>query len=119
MAFGIKRDELVAWKEKVRQGEIAFLTHYWYDERFPTMKTVTKVGCSNRAKLIRWGEKYNIPAKYIDNRSDYPHFDLFGERQIEILREENMIDQLNRFRRKDELREFKGEKSCTSSIEKA
>ena len=29
MAFGIKKDELNEWKSKVRNGEIAFLTHYW------------------------------------------------------------------------------------------
>ena len=27
MAFGIRRHELAAWKEKVKRGEIAFLTH--------------------------------------------------------------------------------------------
>lgn len=99
MAFGIKRDELLAWKEKVARGEIAFLTHYWYEERFPHCKTVTKVGCLDLEKLKEWGEKYNIPAKYIDNRSNYPHFDLFGDRQIEILRKEKMVEQLNRFKR--------------------
>lgn len=100
MAFGIKREELVAWKEKVQQGEIAFLTHYWYDPRFPDIKTVTKVGCSNLERLIQWGEKYNIPAKYIDDRSRaYPHFDLFGPRQIEILTSENKLEQLHRFKR--------------------
>ncbi|MCT8138278.1 hypothetical protein H1D32_11270 [Anaerobacillus sp. CMMVII] len=99
MAFGIKREELNAWKEKVKQGEIAFLTHYWYDPRFPEVKTVTKVGCANIDRLIDWGQKYQIPAKYIDDRSDYPHFDLLGERQIEILTKEQMLAQLQRFKR--------------------
>lgn len=43
MAFGTNRTELSAWKRAVRAGEIAFLTHYWLDDRFPGCKTVTKV----------------------------------------------------------------------------
>lgn len=97
MAFGIKRIELEKWKEKVRNGEIAFLTHYWLDDRFPNAKTVTKVGCGNIEKLIAWGKKYDIPAKYIDRRGSYPHFDLLGERQYEILKAENLLEQLKRF----------------------
>ncbi|MFC3885710.1 hypothetical protein ACFOU2_20430 [Bacillus songklensis] len=96
MAFGIKRGELQSWKEKVKRGEIAFITHYWIDERFPGMKTVTKVGCADIERLIQWGKKYGIPSRFIDNRSGYPHFDLLGERQIEILTEENLLDQLKR-----------------------
>jgi hypothetical protein len=99
MAFGIKREELMVWKEKVKKGEIAFLTHYWYDPRFPDIKSVTKVGCADLKRLIAWGKKHNIPAKYIDHRSDYPHFDLFGVRQVEILTNENMLEQLHRFKR--------------------
>ncbi|OIJ16801.1 hypothetical protein BKP37_04525 [Anaerobacillus alkalilacustris] len=99
MAFGIKREELIAWKEKVQRGEIAYLTHYWYDPRFPDCKTVTKVGCADLERLSNWGKQYNIPTKYIDNRSKYPHFDLLGIRQIEILTKENMLDQLSRFNR--------------------
>ncbi|MCY8098432.1 hypothetical protein MOB81_20475, partial [Bacillus atrophaeus] len=33
MAFGIHRGELNRWKEAVKSGEIAFLTHYWLDDR--------------------------------------------------------------------------------------
>ncbi|GAA3330754.1 hypothetical protein GCM10020331_084580 [Ectobacillus funiculus] len=89
MAFGIKRQELQEWKEKVKRGEIAFfLTHYWLDDRFPEMRTVTKVGCSDLDKLIKWGEAYGIPARALHHRSEYPHFDLFGERQIAILTKE-------------------------------
>lgn len=98
MAFGIKRQELQEWKEKVKRGEIAFLTHYWLDDRFPEMRTVTKVGCSNLDKLIKWGEAYGIPARALHYRSEYPHFDLFGERQIAILTKENMLQQLERFK---------------------
>ncbi|WP_028402977.1 hypothetical protein [Ectobacillus panaciterrae] len=97
MAFGIKREELQLWKEKVKKGEIAFITHYWLDERFPGMKTVTKVGCADLEKLAQWGEKYGIPSRAIDKRSEYPHFDLLGERQIEILTQENLLEQLKRF----------------------
>lgn len=99
VAFGIKREELITWKKKVTSGEIAFLTHYWYDPRFPDCKTVTKVGCSDLDKLKKWGMKYNIPEKYIDNRSGFPHFDLFGQRQMDILASENMLEQLSKFKR--------------------
>ncbi|WP_096200610.1 hypothetical protein [Bacillus sp. FJAT-45350] len=98
MAFGIKRKELLDWKLRVKNGEIAFITHYWIDERYPNITTVTKVGCSNIEKLSKWGEKYNIPSHRIHHRKDYPHFDLLGERQVKILKEENMLQQLNRFR---------------------
>ncbi|KOO46666.1 hypothetical protein [Priestia koreensis] len=97
MAFGIKRAELVAWKKKVRSGEIAFLTHYWIDDRFPGAHTVTKVGCADLNKLIEWGKKYDIPAKYIHHQEGYPHFDLLGDRQVDILSKENMLHQLERF----------------------
>lgn len=101
MAFGIKREELQRWKDKVRSGEIAFLTHYWIDERFPGMKTVTKVGCADIERLAEWGKQYGIPSRYIHHRSHYPHFDLLGERQIEILTAENLLEQLHRFHNKD------------------
>ncbi|MFS0861232.1 hypothetical protein [Fredinandcohnia sp. 179-A 10B2 NHS] len=99
MAFGINRKELLEWKRKVSNGEIAFLTHYWIDDRFPGMNTVTKVGCADLEKLIKWGEKHNIPSRYIHNREGFPHFDLLGERQVEILRKENLLYQLDRFRK--------------------
>ncbi len=98
MAFGIRRKELLEWKRKVSQGEIAFLTHYWIDDRFPGMTTVTKVGCADLEKLKNWGKQYGIPSKYIHNRTGFPHFDLLGERQIEILKNENMLHQLERFK---------------------
>ncbi|YCA45355.1 hypothetical protein M1E11_09300 [Bacillus sp. JZ8] len=97
MAFGIKRKELENWKRAVEEGEIAFLTHYWLDDRFPNAKTVTKVGCSNIERLIAWGKKYDLPKKAVDNRSGYPHFDLLEEKQIEIMTKENRLDQLKRF----------------------
>lgn len=98
MAFGITREELLQWKNKVRQGEIAFLTHFWLDERFPEAKTVTKVGCSNIERLIAWGQQYELKKTWIDNRNHYPHFDLVGERQILILKKENQWEQIERFR---------------------
>lgn len=98
MAFGIDRDELSRWKKAVSQGEIAFLTHYWIDPRFPGMTTVTKVGCSDLERLTRWCEEHGLPAKYIHHRSSFPHFDLMGSRQQEILRKEGLWDQLKRFK---------------------
>jgi hypothetical protein len=97
MAFGIKRDELIAWKEAVSNGEIAFLTHYWIDERFPGCKTVTKAGCSDIEKLSRWGKRYGLKREWIDMRDDYPHFDLFGKHEREILLNEGLSAQLERF----------------------
>ncbi|WP_075617856.1 hypothetical protein [Paenisporosarcina indica] len=97
MAFGIKRHELVSWKEAVSRGEIAFLTHYWLDNRFPGCKTVTKVGCSDVEVLIKWGAQYGLKAEWIDYKENYPHFDLFGHHQEMIMRQEGILDQLHRF----------------------
>ncbi|TFB23099.1 hypothetical protein E3U55_04600 [Filobacillus milosensis] len=98
MAFGLKKDELLAWKQKVRRGEIAFITHYWLDDRFPDMKTVTKVGCSNMEKLIKWGKSYGLKPNWIHRDEHYPHFDLIGSFQRDILKAEGKLDQLNRFK---------------------
>ncbi|WP_301109325.1 hypothetical protein [Sporosarcina sp.] len=98
MAFGIKRQELQAWKEAVSQGEIAFLTHYWLDDRFPGINTVTKAGCSDMEKLTSWGKQYGLRPEWIHAREQYPHFDLLGERQEEILKAEKRLDQLFRFK---------------------
>ncbi|GGB31141.1 hypothetical protein GCM10011409_05640 [Lentibacillus populi] len=97
MAFGLKRQDILQWKREVRSGNIAFLTHYWQDPRFPGCNTVTKVGCSDVKKLISWGNKYGLKEEWIDHYQDYPHFDLFGERQKLILRNEQQWGQIRRF----------------------
>ncbi|WP_058300950.1 hypothetical protein [Gorillibacterium timonense] len=97
MAFGIRREELQAWKEAVSRGEIAFLTHYWLDPRFPGCKTVTKVGCADLARLAAWCESHGLPPRYIHNRSPFPHFDLLGPRQGAILLAERQGEQARRF----------------------
>lgn len=97
MAFGIKREELKAWKKAVQAGEMAFLTHYWLDERFPGCKTVTKAGCADLEKLIEWGKQYGLKPEWIDMHDDYPHFDLFGEHEHDILLNEGLKAQLERF----------------------
>ncbi|WP_318614574.1 hypothetical protein [Sporosarcina sp. YIM B06819] len=97
MAFGIKRDELVAWKKSVSNDEIAFLTHYWLDERFPGCHTVTKAGCADLDKLAQWGKQYGLKREWIDLRDDYPHFDLFGKHERDILLAEGLSNQLERF----------------------
>jgi hypothetical protein len=95
MAFGITRKELKAWKMKIDQGEIAFLTHFWIDDRFPDSKTVTKVGCSDLEKLIQWGRQYGLKPEWLDIRQDgYSHFDLLGQKQREILTNEGLIDHI-------------------------
>lgn len=98
MAFGLKREELKEWKRRVEEGEIAFITHYWLDDRFPNMKTVTKVGCSDIQKLKLWGKKHGLNPKWIHKDERYPHFDLIGSFQKDILRAEGKLDQLNRFK---------------------
>lgn len=98
MAFGINRDELKNWKHSVENKKIAFLTHYWLDDRFPGCKTVTKVGCSDINKLIEWGKQYDLKEEWIDYKEDYPHFDLFGKYELEIMEKEGLLDQLRRFR---------------------
>ena len=98
MAFGIKREELALWKTKISRGEIAFLTHYWKDDTFPGSVTVTKVGCVSVGKLAQWGSKYGLKKEWIHYRDSYPHYDLFGERQKEILSKEGLQDHIIRFR---------------------
>ncbi|WP_079709551.1 hypothetical protein [Paraliobacillus ryukyuensis] len=97
MAFGVKRSELNKWKQDVQNGNIAFLTHYWLDDRFPGCDTVTKVGCNDLTKLKNWGQKYHLAPEWIHHDELYPHFDLFGDRQKEILKQEDVWDQIKRF----------------------
>jgi len=97
MAFGIRRAELQAWKKAVSEGEMAFLTHYWLDERFPGCKTVTKAGCADIDNLVEWGKQYGLKREWIDMRDDYPHFDLFGKHERDILLKEGLTEQLERF----------------------
>ncbi|MBM7540787.1 hypothetical protein [Amphibacillus cookii] len=97
MAFGVNRQELINWKKRVKAGEIAFITHYWQDPRFPSCTSVTKVGCADVEKLIKWGEKYQLKQEWIHLDRDYPHYDLFAPRQIEILKAEGINDQIQRF----------------------
>ncbi|GGA62185.1 hypothetical protein [Ornithinibacillus halotolerans] len=97
MAFGLKREEVKRWKEDVENGRVAILTHYWLDDRFPNSTSVTKVGCSHIEKLISWGEQYNLDPKWIHYDGKYPHFDLFGEKQLEILQKEGKWEQIKRF----------------------
>jgi len=97
MAFGISRGELERWKQQVKEGRIAFLTHYWIDSRFPGITSVTKVGCSDLTKLRKWAISHGLPPQYIHNREQFPHYDIFGETQIRILRKERQWDQLYRF----------------------
>jgi len=98
MAFGIKREELRKWKAQIDEGEIAFLTHYWMDDRFPGSNTVTKVGCNDLEKLKAWGKKHELKGEWIHIRKDgYSHYDLIGEWQKKILQKENLLHTLNKF----------------------
>jgi hypothetical protein len=96
VAFGIGKKELKEWKNKIDKGEIAFLTHYWLDDRFPGCRTVTKVGCSDLEKLKKWGLSHGLKPEWIDIRKDgYSHFDLLGDRQKEILAREGVSNDLD------------------------
>ncbi|MBD2846772.1 hypothetical protein IDH44_16365 [Paenibacillus sp. IB182496] len=98
MAFGITREELNQWKSRVMQGELAFLTHYWLDPRFPGTTSVTKVGCADLRKLTSWGASRGLNPEYIHRREGFPHFDLFGHVQLRILHREGLLDHIARFR---------------------
>ncbi|VEF48103.1 YneQ [Bacillus freudenreichii] len=96
MAFGISKDDLRLWKSSIDEGNIAFITHFWLDDRFPDMKTVTKVGCKDLDMLAAWGADYGLKREWIHIRKDgYSHFDLLGERQLHILKKEGKLDQLS------------------------
>ncbi|WP_018663571.1 hypothetical protein [Heyndrickxia acidiproducens] len=92
MAFGISRTQLKAWKDAIDRGEIAFLTHFWLDDRFPEAKSVTKVGCNDLGRLAGWGARYELRKEWIHIRKDgYSHFDLFGNKQREVLEKEGQL----------------------------
>lgn len=97
MAFGIKRQEMDDWKLAVSRGDIAYLTHYWIEPRFPGIRTVTKVGCSDLTKLEAWCVRKGLNPRYIHRREEYPHYDLIGTKQKEILYAEQLWDQIRRF----------------------
>lgn len=98
MAFGITRSELNRWKKAVARGEIAFLTHYWLDPRFPDIRTVTKVGCADLDRLSAWCAAHGLNPRYIHHRPPFPHFDLIGPRQVDILRQEGLSHHIDRFK---------------------
>jgi len=87
----------MAWKAAVEQGELAYLTHYWHDERFPNYKTVTKVGCSDLSKLTAWCKQFHLDPKYIHYRDRYPHFDLLGPYQYEVQKQLGLYNHIERF----------------------
>ncbi|MBW3114535.1 hypothetical protein KYJ26_21930 [Bacillus sp. MCCB 382] len=98
MAFGLTKQELRGWKQRVKNGEIAFLTHYWLDDRFPGTRSVTKVGCCNIEVLCRWGEMYGLKKEWIHQREEgFPHFDLLGDIQYEVLLKEGLHEHIDRF----------------------
>jgi len=98
MALGITREELNQWKAAVQRGEMAFLTHYWLDERFPGINTVTKAGCSDRDRLTQWCISNGLNPIYIHHREQYPHYDLIGAKQLEILQLEGLTSHIKRFK---------------------
>ncbi|MFB1080987.1 hypothetical protein [Jeotgalibacillus sp. JSM ZJ347] len=101
MAFGIKRSELLKWKHDIDEGKIAFLTHYWVDDRFSQMRTVTKAGALSIDQLYQWGKQYGLKKEWIHIRNDgYSHYDLIGDAQLDILKAEGLEDHIMRFKLK-------------------
>ncbi|MFV2045773.1 hypothetical protein ACEWK1_00210 [Metabacillus sp. YM-086] len=98
MAFGISRSELTRWKEEVEKGEISFLTHFWLDDRFPTIHCVTKVGCADINKLKKWGASFDLKQEWIHFYKEYPHFDIMGETQLKVLKHYGLNDHIARFK---------------------
>ncbi|WP_026689772.1 hypothetical protein [Alteribacter aurantiacus] len=98
MAFGITRSELNVFKEKAQKGQIAIITHYWYDERFPEYKTVTKAACTNIDTLVNWGKKHGLKREWIHHQKGLPHFDLLGEHAKRVLKKEGLLSQLEKFK---------------------
>jgi hypothetical protein len=97
MAFGITKKELNDWKQKVVRGEIAFLTHYWLHPRYPHINSVTKVGCADLNRLFQWGAAYGLNQERVHHREDFPHYDLIGGKQKEILYKEQLWPHIERF----------------------
>jgi hypothetical protein len=98
MAFGIKKYELMNWKKKVIEGNnIAFLTHYWLHPRYSGITTVTKAGCADIDRLVEWGRSYGLKKEWIHLHDEFPHFDLIGDMQKEILHKEELLEHLKRF----------------------
>ncbi len=98
MAFGISRQELLKWKKDVERGNIAFLTHFWLDNRFPTSHSVTKVGCKDIDKLAEWGMNYGLKREWIHHYKHFPHFDLLGETQMKVLKDYGLHEHIKRFK---------------------
>ena len=97
MAFGITRDEMNKWKHEVKLGRISFLTHYWLEPRFSGIRTITKVGCADLEKLTLWCLDNGLNPANIHRREDFPHYDLIGLKQREILYKEKQWLQIERF----------------------
>ncbi|MDQ0299248.1 hypothetical protein J2S78_001668 [Salibacterium salarium] len=97
MAFGINKRELENWKQQAQKEEIALITHFWYDPKFPHYHSVTKAANSNVNKLAEWGLQYGLKPEWIHHRDPFPHFDLLGEKQVQVLKEEGKYSQIERF----------------------
>ncbi|QQZ11254.1 hypothetical protein [Heyndrickxia vini] len=99
MAFGITKKQLSKWKQEIDEGKIAFITHFWLDPRFPKSTSVTKVGCKDLKKLANWGAQFGLQEEWIHHRKDgYSHFDLLGDKQVEILHSEGLADEILKFK---------------------
>ncbi len=97
MAYGITREELILWKQRVEAGNIALITHKWLHPRHPEYRTVTKAGCADRRRLEDWGYRYGLRPEWIHGRGLHQHFDLLGTKQLEILQAEGLEEQIERF----------------------
>ncbi|PRO64449.1 hypothetical protein [Alkalicoccus urumqiensis] len=98
MAFGVTRKEIYRWRREAESGTVAFLTHFWLDDRFPECITVTKAACTSRDKLIHWGKEYGLRPEWIHEDGNIPHFDLLGEKEEAVLLAEGCAEKLYELR---------------------
>lgn len=79
------RDRLKKALAAARQGEIVIVVHPWNREVPGGMaKTVVKVLCGDRRKLVAFGQKYGLPEHWIHN-TKVPHFDLWGRKAEAVI----------------------------------
>src|SRR5690625_5725090 len=67
---------------------------------FNGMKSTITKGFTKKhltIRLISWGEQYGLERNWIHERDKFPHYDLFGNIQLKILKKEQKWDHIERF----------------------
>lgn len=74
------------WKEVkrairlAREGNVVIYSHPWHSEKMGQAKVVTKIMCSDKEKLLSWGNKRGLPLRAFHDTKKMPHYDIWGER---------------------------------------